>query len=83
MLRYCNNTPFFSNILNKRKLNISDAKYCFIVKDIKLVIKLIVRNIQIFSDLSEDNFFTKTFGGTLVNEYDNLSKLNKIRSIFL
>ena len=47
---------------------------CFSVDDIKFIIELIGRNIQIFSDLPKYNFFTKTYK-RILNEDDILSRL--------
>ena len=47
---------------------------CFSVRDIKFMIELIGRNIQIFSDLPKYNFFTKTYK-RIQNEDDILTKL--------
>ena len=47
---------------------------CFSVHDIKFMIELIGRNIQIFSDLPKYNFFTKTYK-RILNEDDILTRL--------
>ena len=47
---------------------------CFSVDDIKFIIELIGRNIQIFSDLPKYIFFTKTYK-RILNEDDILSRL--------
>ena len=47
---------------------------CFNINDIKFIIELIGRNIQIFSDLPKYNFFTKTYK-RIINEEEILINL--------